>query len=99
MCIDFSADHLDSNDYSCGSVSIPLTQLLDQLNTDGDNKCVDASSRTVAHLWEDAEVKKYQCSCISRRHQHAEPFNMHFVISSSDQKLLNGLKGNIYSCC
>jgi len=66
--------------------SIPLSQLLMEMNADSSDSLPDSQSQP---------SQQFQCSCITAEHQAANICIEHFTIRSDDERRLNNIAGNL----
>jgi len=85
-------DVTDSSEYSAMS-SIPLTQLLIEMNAASSDSQVDSEPQL---------LHQFQCCCITAEHQTAGRCIEHFKISRDEERNLNNIDGNLmvylFSC-
>lgn len=66
--------------------SIPLSQLLMEMNADSSDSLPDSQSQP---------SQQFQCSCITAEHQAANICIEHFTIRSDDERRLSNIAGNL----
>jgi len=66
--------------------SIPLSQLLMEMNADSSDSHPDLQSQP---------PQQFQCRCITTQHQTASICIDHFTIGSDEERRLNNIAGNL----